>query len=161
MNFPSQPSRNPFHRADQAAAAAVLTISLAVMGGQWLLSQFQQQETLRLTTADPAPVLQRLAAPAELAPVTSPSAEPREMLVEFVEKAPPDSAPPRLQVDINRAPWQELTLLPGVGETLARRIVAWREEEGPFQTINDLDRVRGIGPKTLHNMRPFVLPLEK
>lgn len=63
------------------------------------------------------------------------------------------------QVDLNRAGWPELTQLPDIGETLARRIVESREHEGPFVDHNDLTRVRGIGPKTLERVRPYLLPM--
>jgi competence protein ComEA len=62
-------------------------------------------------------------------------------------------------VDINAAAWPELSQLPGVGETLARRIVESRERDGPFHSHEDLRRVTGIGPKTLEEMRPYLLPL--
>jgi competence protein ComEA len=62
------------------------------------------------------------------------------------------------KVDINRAPWPELAQLPQVGETLARRIVEQREVNGPFRDHDDLLRVRGIGPKTLDGIRPYLLP---
>jgi competence protein ComEA len=61
------------------------------------------------------------------------------------------------QVALNSATWVEWAQLDGIGETLARRIVADREQHGPFRTINDLDRVKGIGPKTLEKMRPYVV----
>jgi competence protein ComEA len=63
------------------------------------------------------------------------------------------------KIDINRAPWPEFALLPDVGETLARRIVESRERDGPFLDHDDLRRVRGIGPKTLESMKPYLLPL--
>ena len=66
----------------------------------------------------------------------------------------------QFQVDINTADWPELALLPNVGETLARRIVESREAEGPFRTFDDLDRVRGIGPKTLERMLPYLRPID-
>ena len=62
------------------------------------------------------------------------------------------------QVDINHAPWPELTLLPNIGETLARRIVAHREQHGAFTSLDQLLDVEGIGPKTLENIRRFLLP---
>ena len=65
----------------------------------------------------------------------------------------------RFQVDINAADWPELSLLPGVGETLARRIVESRTADGPFQSIEDLRRVPGIGAKTLDDLRPHLSPL--
>jgi competence protein ComEA len=73
-----------------------------------------------------------------------------------VERAEPQTA--RFQVDVNRADWPELAQLPGIGETLAQRIVESRRREGPFADHDDLRRVRGIGPKTLDAMRPYLLP---
>lgn len=61
-------------------------------------------------------------------------------------------------VDVNQAEWPELTQLPGIGETLAKRIVESRSAEGPFLDHNDLQRVRGIGPRTLERLRPHLLP---
>ena len=58
------------------------------------------------------------------------------------------------QLDVNRATWMEWTLLEGIGETLAKRIVADREERGPFKTVEEVRRVRGIGPKTWERIRP-------
>lgn len=74
-----------------------------------------------------------------------------------IDRAPPQTV--EFRVDINRAAWPELTLLPGVGETLARRIVANREQAGPFLDHADLRRVPGIGPKTLEAIRPYLLPI--
>ena len=52
-------------------------------------------------------------------------------------------------VDINRASVEELELLPGIGPTLAQRIVDSRRRQGPFLAAQDLVRVKGIGPKKL------------
>jgi len=52
-------------------------------------------------------------------------------------------------------------LLPGIGEMLARRIVESRREHGLFVDHEDLLRVKGIGPKTLQAMRPFLLPIAR
>ncbi len=52
------------------------------------------------------------------------------------------------EVDINTAGVAELEQLPGIGPTLARRIVDDRERHGPFATPEALARVEGIGPKT-------------
>lgn len=65
-----------------------------------------------------------------------------------------DAQPYRYLIDVNRAPWIEWVLLDGIGETLAQRIVEDREQNGPFGSIDDLLRVKGIGPKTLEKMRP-------
>lgn len=58
-------------------------------------------------------------------------------------------------VDINRADTLALQVLPGVGPALARRIAEARRES-PFRTVDDLVRVRGIGPATVERLRPLV-----
>jgi competence protein ComEA len=63
------------------------------------------------------------------------------------------------KIDINSADWPELCLMPGIGEQLARRIVEFRGENGPFRDLEGLRRVRGVGPKTLDGMRPYLVPL--
>ncbi len=60
------------------------------------------------------------------------------------------------QLDINQAPWYEWTLLEGIGPKLAERIVAFRDEHGPFQTIEDVSRVPGIGPQKWEQIRPWL-----
>jgi competence protein ComEA len=80
----------------------------------------------------------------------------RGQLVE-IEHAPPKSA--RFEVDINTAGWPELLQLPGIGETLAKRIVDSRHRQGLFLDHQDLLRVRGIGPKTLELVRPYLRPM--
>jgi competence protein ComEA len=72
------------------------------------------------------------------------------------ERAPRADANDRTlagRIDINTAPAAELELLPGIGPTLAARIVSDRAENGPFATLDSLERVRGIGPKTVDNLR--------
>lgn len=64
----------------------------------------------------------------------------------------------RFQIDLNHADWPEIAQLPGIGETLARRIIESRQRHGPFQDVNDLARVSGIGPKKIQRIRPFLLP---
>ncbi len=61
------------------------------------------------------------------------------------------------QLDVNRATWIEWTLLEGIGEKLAKRIVADREDHGPFKSIEDVRRVKGIGPKTWEDIRPRLM----
>lgn len=66
-------------------------------------------------------------------------------------------SPTTVRVNINVATEAELRLLPGVGPALAGRIVANRAAEGPFQSIGDLDRVKGIGPRTIAKLAPFII----
>ena len=75
-----------------------------------------------------------------------------------------ERAPPRVvdfKLDVNESDWPEWTLLPGIGEMLARRIVESRREDGPFAKHEDLLRVKGIGPKTLQAMQPYLLPVDQ
>ena len=60
------------------------------------------------------------------------------------------------QIELNSATWIELAQLRGIGETTARRIVSNREEAGPFTSIDDLQRIPGIGPKTVEKNRRWL-----
>lgn len=61
------------------------------------------------------------------------------------------------RVRVNQATAAELETLPGVGPVLAERIVAYREQNGPFSTVEDLLGVSGIGERTLEELRPLVI----
>lgn len=67
------------------------------------------------------------------------------------------SAPTDGKVRVNQATADELERLPGVGPVLAERIVAHREEMGPFETVEDLLAVSGIGEAKLASIRDFVV----
>ena len=60
------------------------------------------------------------------------------------------------RLDINSATWVEWGQLEGIGDALARRIVADRDANGPFASVDDLRRVKGIGVKTLEKIRPWL-----
>ena len=72
--------------------------------------------------------------------------------VPFVPGAVPGAEGPL--VNINTADATALEALPGVGEVLAASIVAYRTEQGPFTSIDQLEDVSGIGPSTLEEIRP-------
>lgn len=61
------------------------------------------------------------------------------------------------KVDINKASWIEWMQLEGIGELLARRIEEDRRTRGPFASVDDLDRVPGIGTVTLDTIRPWLI----
>ncbi len=48
-----------------------------------------------------------------------------------------------------------MTLLPGIGDKTARLIIKDREENGPFGTVGDLSRVKGIGRSTVERIIPY------
>lgn len=120
---PERPAwpRMILRRADQAAAAAVVAVSLAAIGGWWLWQARIRGGLIDIDLAQP-------------------------VAVDF-------------KIDVNQADWPELALMPDIGEQLARRIVENRRQNGPFRDLDDLRRVRGIGPRTLEGMKPFLQPL--
>ncbi|MAE70196.1 MAG: hypothetical protein CME06_06970 [Gemmatimonadetes bacterium] len=63
---------------------------------------------------------------------------------------------PDQPIDLNRADAKTLDRLPSVGPVTAQRILAYRAENGPFKTVEELLEVKGIGPKTLEKIRPWV-----
>jgi competence protein ComEA len=70
--------------------------------------------------------------------------------------APAAGTPAGGAVDLNAADAAALDGLPGIGPVLAERIVAWREENGPFTTVDELGEVSGIGPAVLADVRDLV-----
>ena len=60
------------------------------------------------------------------------------------------------RVNLNLATAEELTRLPGIGEALAGRILAYRSEHGPFRYAAELMNVSGIGEKTFEGLRDMV-----
>jgi hypothetical protein len=79
---------------------------------------------------------------------------------------PPDS--PRVRelhdhLDPNTATAADLAALPSIGPAMARRILEDREQfqkehphQPPYRQLKDLERIKGIGPATLENLRPYV-----
>lgn len=59
-------------------------------------------------------------------------------------------------VNLNAADATALETLPGVGPAIAARIIAWRDENGPFRSVDELLAVSGIGEKTLDGFRDLV-----
>ena len=60
------------------------------------------------------------------------------------------------KINLNRAEVWLLKALPGIGETLAQRIVDYRHQNGPFQNINELIKVEGIGTATYEQIKHLV-----
>jgi competence protein ComEA len=99
--------------------------------------------------------------------------EPPPALV-AIEHTPPETKAPRpepessaapatppastvaVRIDINRADEATLDLLPGIGPVMARRIADDRAANGPFASLTDLQRVKGIGPRTAEKLEDYV-----
>ncbi len=67
------------------------------------------------------------------------------------EKAEPEK--PAEKVHLNTATARDLERLPRIGPKMARKIVQWRTDHGPFRTLDDLADIPGIGKKTIDEIR--------
>ena len=60
------------------------------------------------------------------------------------------------KININTATAEDLMLLPGIGEITAQRIIDYREQNGPFQSVEQLTNVKGIGEGTMEKVRDYI-----
>lgn len=61
-----------------------------------------------------------------------------------------------VKININTATKDDLISLPYIGEVKALAIIDYRSANGPFGTVEDIVNVKGIGPKTLEKLRPYI-----
>ncbi len=80
----------------------------------------------------------------------------RAVELEEVEVRLPELVEEEAKVDLNTAKAERLSELPGVGPVLAKRIVTYREKEGNFTKIEQLEKVSGIGSETLNRFQDRV-----
>lgn len=81
--------------------------------------------------------------------------------LEMKEEIPQNNNEPKTEqttnfININIAQKEELMLLDGVGEKTAERIIAYRQEQGMFENIADIQNVKGIGEKTFAEIAPYI-----
>lgn len=92
------------------------------------------------------------------------AAAPEEPTPTLVEEAPAPLADPEPAaeapapgpVNLNTADAEALIALPGIGPALAARIISYREEHGPFTSIDQLIDVQGIGPNNINEFRHLI-----
>ena len=82
-----------------------------------------------------------------------PKAESNVILEQTASSAPAEDA----RVDLNAADRAALLTLPGIGESKADAILAYREEHGPFKKLDELLNVSGIGPSIVDGLRDRVV----
>lgn len=109
------------------------------------------QEALNL--AAPLQDGERLTIPVKPTPQpTASAASPNESSSSPAVEPP---APTGL-IDINNATQEELESLPGIGPVTAQKIIAYRQEHGPFFSIEAIQKVSGIGPVTFEKIKPLI-----
>ena len=129
-------------------AAVFLAFCLGFGVARWT----QHTDGVTVRTARTVPAQTESALPSVPA-ASSPTEKPTEAATQ-----PPTEPGP---LDLNRATAQELTMLPGIGEVLAQRIVDYRNANGPFASVDDLLEVNGIGPGILETIRPQITTEEE
>lgn len=93
--------------------------------------------------------------------VVSPASSPTEAVGQPVSANQPPALTPSVPdpsglINVNTADAATLMELPGIGEAKAKAIIDYRNQFGPFRTQADLMNVKGIGPKMLEKMKPYV-----
>ena len=74
-----------------------------------------------------------------------------------IEESPYADDWPDMRVDLNTADIGELRVLPGIGPSLAESIAEDRAQNGPFTSLDDLQRVHMIGPAITERIEPYVV----
>ena len=151
-----------------AALAALVLLFGGFTGGFFLgrntrVETIQTTKTVRETVPGETVVVLRevlVTLPPETTPPTVPATEPpvrSEPAKQTETKKSSGSTEKKatFPVNINTASKKELDALPGIGETLAQRIIDYRSANGPFSTVDELTKVKGIGEKTLEKLKPY------
>lgn len=73
-----------------------------------------------------------------------------------VASLPATKEPPRKPINLNSATSEQLQEVPGIGPATAEKILRMRKAHGPFNTVDDLLAIRGIGRKRLDKMRKYL-----
>jgi competence protein ComEA len=136
-------SLNEGDRIEDAIRAAGGALADADLEGINLSARVHDEEQIRVPHRGAAPFT-----PAPAPPIAGTPVPP----------APGSGGgPPSAKIDLNQADATALATLPGIGPALAGRIIAYRTEHGPFQHIEDIKLVRGIGDAIFESIRPYIV----
>ena len=151
-----------------AALAAMVLLFGGFTGGFFLgrntrVETIQTTKTVRETVPGETVVVLRevlvTLPPETVMPTVPPTEQPvrSEPVKQTEPKKSSDSSEKKVTfpVNINTASKRELDALPGIGEVLAQRIIDYRSANGPFSTVDELTKVKGIGVKTLEKLKPY------
>lgn len=81
---------------------------------------------------------------------------PRDTPDTFSNSTRKDSGRELTKVNVNTADAKTLETLPGIGPAYASRMIQYRQENGPFETCDELLKIKGIGKKRLEKLLPFI-----
>lgn len=121
-------------------AVLALTAAFFLVCSTWYLARTSAPEPYRVST------VRQPAAEEPASPEEGPA-----------EDSHPDSLLPGEVIDVNTADAYDLQRLPGIGEKRAQDIITYREEHGPFRTVDELTEVSGIGPVILEGLREYAV----
>jgi len=99
---------------------------------------------------------------AEITLIETASEEPLDLVYKPIEKQDPENSNPddpflaTMKININIATADELMSLPRIGPVMSQRIIQYRNENGQFTTVESLQKVKGIGKKTLAKLKPLI-----
>lgn len=122
-----------------------LTAAFLLFTGGWFWAERRSAEPYEVTVQKPLPA------------VSSPVQPEQNNEIEEAVNAGqrPDSLLEGETIDLNTADSYDLQRLPGIGEKRALAIIAYREEHGPFQSVDELVGVKGIGEGILNGLREY------
>ena len=123
-----------------------LTAAFVLFTGGWFLATQRQTEPYTVTVTPSASTTS----------TSSAGSVPGEEASSDNQQEKPQSLLEGEKININTANALDLERLPGIGEKRAQDIVTYREEHGPFQSVEELDNVSGIGPGILSGLRDYV-----
>lgn len=116
----------------------------------------QDPGTAGMSSSDPAPPSASSTTPSEVVESSLQSPQPPPANETSVQTQTSQPAEQNGLINVNTADAAALMNLPGIGEAKAKAIIAYRNQFGPFRSKADLMNVKGIGPKILEKMKPYV-----
>lgn len=137
-------------RVAEALALAGGTLASAETSGLGMAAVLQDADQILIPARRPTPQAVTTARPSS----DSPQATSATLLSEIPADPLPAATPG--PVNVNTATAAELEALPDIGPTIAGRIVEYRTQHGPFQSLEELEVIEGISGRMVEDLRPLI-----